>query len=70
MTIGSIVVCSYTSPTIMSGFVNAGDNGCPLGNSNVGTTTLLLLSPMGIGSMLSVYDVNITQLQNSNYRDN
>ena len=58
-TIGSTVVCSYTNPTIMSGFINTGDNACPLCNSNVKTTALLLLSLFGIGCKLSVDDVDI-----------
>ena len=50
----------------MSGFVNAGDNGCSLGNSIVKTTTLLLFSPIGIRDILSVNDVDIVQCQNLN----
>ena len=37
---------------------------------NIKTTTVLLLSLIGTGGMLSVNDVDITQLQNSNYRGN
>ena len=70
MTIGSTVVCSYTSSRTISGFINTGDNSCPLGNSNVKTTILLLLSPVGIEGMLSVNDVNVAQLKNSYYGDN
>ena len=31
-TIDSMVACSYVNPAMMSGFKNAGDNACPLGN--------------------------------------
>ena len=67
MTIGSTVVCSHTSTTTISEFVNAGDNGCLLRNSSIDYSSLLL-SPIGIGHMLSDNDVDIAQLQNSNYR--
>ena len=58
-TIGSMVVCSYTNQVMMSGFINAGDNACPLSNSYHKTAALLLLSPIRIRGTLSVNDINI-----------
>ena len=54
-----MVVCSYTNPTMMSGFVNAGDYACPLSNSSVKTTARLLLFQIRIRGMLTVDDVDI-----------
>ena len=69
-TIGSMVVYSYINPAMMSGFVNAEDNACPISNSITKTTVLLLLSPNGMGICFQLMMLTSWQLQNSNYRDN
>ena len=61
-----VTVCSYTNPVTMSGFVNAGDNGCPLGSLIVNITTLLLLCSNGIEGILLVDDVDIVPHENLN----
>ena len=58
-TTGSTVICSYNNPMTLPWSVNTGDNGCPLSNSVVKITTLLPLTPIEIGSILSVNDVDI-----------
>ena len=58
-TIGSMVVCSYTNPSMMSGLGNAGDNACPLSYFFITNTALLLPFPIRIRGMLKVNNVNI-----------
>ena len=54
ITMGSKVVHSLTSPTMISVFVNAGDNAWPLSNSVVKINALWLLSLIGIRGTLTV----------------
>ena len=58
-TIGPTVVWWYTNQVMMSVFINAVDNACPLSNSILKAMALWLLSPIGIRGMLTVDDVNI-----------
>ena len=52
-------VCSYTKPMMMSAFMNAGDNACPLVNYIVKIMAFGLLSPVRIRDMLMVKEVDI-----------
>ena len=57
--IGSMVVYLYTNPARVSGFINPGEKAYPLRNSIIKTAALLLLSSIGIRSILSVHNFDI-----------